>query len=117
MKICRICGIEKSLDYFPKNRVSGRKDGYRTECKECHRKITEEITTLKKQSGEVNPGLEYPCKCCGKTGTKKYFDHCHSQKKFRGWLCNECNTGIGKLGDTLEGVALAYNYLKNFYND
>jgi hypothetical protein len=113
MKLCRICGIEKPLTDFPKNRVSGRKDGHRTECKECHRQITGEISKLKKKSGETNPGLQAPCKCCGKTGTKKYFDHCHIHKKFRGWLCNECNTGIGKLGDNLDGVMNAVVYLKN----
>ena len=116
-KSCRVCGVVKPLDQFPKNRKSGRKDGHRTECKECHKRITSEISKIKRESGEVDPGPEAPCACCGKTGTKKYFDHCHDRKKFRGWICNECNTGIGKLGDTLAGIRMAESYLLKFEND
>lgn len=32
---------------------------------------------------------------------------------FRGWLCGKCNTGIGLLGDTVEGVKRAWVYMKN----
>ena len=38
-------------------------------------------------------------------------DHCHKTKKFRGWLCNQCNFSIGGLGDDVEGVIKALNYL------
>ena len=39
-------------------------------------------------------------------------DHCHSTGKVRGLLCNRCNTGIGSLGDTAEGVMRAVLYLE-----
>jgi Recombination endonuclease VII len=39
-------------------------------------------------------------------------DHDHSTGKFRGWLCSSCNTAIGKLGDTVEGLEAAISYLK-----
>ena len=39
-------------------------------------------------------------------------DHCHDTNIIRGFLCSECNTGIGKLGDNEEGVERALNYLK-----
>jgi hypothetical protein len=38
-------------------------------------------------------------------------DHDHSDDSFRGWLCEPCNTGLGKLGDNLDGVIKAVNYL------
>ena len=41
-------------------------------------------------------------------------DHCHKTEKFRGWLCKNCNMAIGKLGDDLDGVMNAVNYLKNY---
>jgi hypothetical protein len=60
------------------------------------------------------------CECChkpetiiNKTGKVKSLslDHCHNSGEFRGWLCFHCNSGIGKLGDNLEGVYRAVNYL------
>jgi hypothetical protein len=53
------------------------------------------------------------CECCGKPPTARGFnrDHCHITGKFRGWLCDNCNTGIGKLGDNKEGLQKALNYL------
>lgn len=60
------------------------------------------------------------CECCGKleTTVRKgsllclHLDHCHGSNKFRGWLCNACNLGIGKLGDTVESLERALAYLK-----
>ena len=39
-------------------------------------------------------------------------DHCHDTGIVRGLLCNGCNTAIGQLGDTPEGVMRAVNYLE-----
>src|SRR5262249_17938069 len=36
--------------------------------------------------------------------------------KFRGWLCNRCNRGIGLLGDTAEGVEKALTYLQRAHS-
>lgn len=55
------------------------------------------------------------CECCGKPPEDHRalaFDHCHDSGDFRGWLCDNCNVGIGKLGDTIEGVKKALAYLK-----
>lgn len=56
------------------------------------------------------------CESCGRTPAGRFkvlsLDHCHATGKFRGWLCNMCNRGIGALGDTLEGVERAVDYLK-----
>lgn len=38
MKICRICGINKSLTEFGKDK--SYKDGYNTQCKECRKIYT-----------------------------------------------------------------------------
>lgn len=39
-------------------------------------------------------------------------DHCHVTGKFRGWLCRNCNMGLGQIGDTEESVLAMLNYLK-----
>jgi hypothetical protein len=38
-------------------------------------------------------------------------DHDHKTNKVRGRLCSTCNTGLGKLGDTLESLQAAVQYL------
>ena len=61
--------------------------------------------------GAPDPGET--CDCCKKEFTAKpCLDHDHDTLVFRGWLCHECNLGIGKLGDNLVGVLNAVNYLK-----
>lgn len=69
-----------------------------------------------KRLGYPSPTRERPetCECCGGPPTGKgvlHLDHCHETGKFRGWLCNKCNAGIGSLGDGLVGVARALDYL------
>lgn len=51
------------------------------------------------------------CECCG-ARRRLALDHDHVTGMFRGWLCFNCNTSIGKLGDTEEGVWRALTYLR-----
>jgi Recombination endonuclease VII len=55
------------------------------------------------------------CDCCHRHPSPRKglaLDHDHVTGEFRGWLCHHCNLGIGRLGDTVEGVARALAYLK-----
>jgi hypothetical protein len=54
------------------------------------------------------------CENCGgvQKGKRLSIDHCHETGAFRGWLCDSCNLGLGKLGDTIEAVERALEYLK-----
>lgn len=55
------------------------------------------------------------CACCGKDSpghTNWCIDHDHDTGVVRGILCKMCNSGISWLGDTLEGVTNAINYLR-----
>jgi len=40
-------------------------------------------------------------------------DHDHKNGKVRGILCSGCNTGLGQLGDNVEGLKKALYYLEN----
>lgn len=60
------------------------------------------------------------CEVCGRTpqeanpGGRFYrlsLDHCHQTGKLRGFLCSPCNTGLGHLGDTLQAIRAALDYL------
>ena len=55
------------------------------------------------------------CECCSRKLDKAFrthLDHDHVTGKFRGWLCNQCNLGIGHLGDSIEGLERALAYLR-----
>ena len=76
------------------------------------------------RNGIPDPTRPYPkdslCECCKKpedSYSKKTLrqlcnDHDHVTNKFRGWLCNSCNRGMGMLGDNIAGLEMALNYLK-----
>jgi ribosomal protein L32 len=55
------------------------------------------------------------CQSCGSTHRIQY-DHCHDSMEFRGVLCWDCNVGIGKLGDSVEGLRNALAYLESHYD-
>lgn len=70
--------------------------------------------------GQPEPTRPMPhrCECCGLSDLvfKKtlFLDHCHDTGKFRGWICDNCNLGIGRLNDNLDGVKKAVAYLEKF---
>ena len=76
-------------------------------CRECHTLVEAEHWIVTKHA----PPKPDHCDCCG---TKKLLqgDHIHVTTIFRGWVCRNCNTGIGTLGDTLKGVLQAAIYLE-----
>ena len=68
--------------------------------------------SLARKSGHMPPPLEseWPpkpsdgkCQCCGEV-RRLVADHCHKTGRWRGWICQWCNRGLGFLGDTLDTV-------------
>lgn len=55
------------------------------------------------------------CEICS-SGKNLALDHCHLTGAFRGVLCVKCNTLLGRLGDTADGVlervTMLLKYLK-----
>ena len=103
-KTCKICKQTKPVELFGRNGTWRR-----PECLSCASKQMREYTKIRKK--HKAPPLGTPCECCGKTEQSLCWDHCHETHEHRGWLCSNCNTGIGKLGDDIEGVIKALDYL------
>ena len=109
-KICIYCNKRKNPQSFPRH--SKQKDELDSRCREC--KAADDI--LRKEIRKIAPPVSTNCESCNKLFVKKTkdsdrLDHCRKTKKFRGWLCDGCNTAIGKLGDNAQGVLNAFNYL------
>ena len=94
-----------------------RTDTGRKNCARC--------TNLKRHYNitfaEYNILLEsqnYRCAICRRTDnstarTKNFcVDHCHETGRVRGLLCNSCNRAIGLLGDNINTLSNAIDYLK-----
>ena len=105
---CRTCRELLPVTYY---QVREDRSNYRAkDCKKCTSKEAAVKNIIRKHA----PPRPSRCDCCKKDMEHHefYLDHCHDEKIFRGWLCNTCNSGIGILGDTLESLETAINYLK-----
>ena len=139
MKTCCVCNIRKPFESFYNFKNKSDNKSYR--CKTCdydarkayskrHPKRFNRLA--RNQSLLVRYGItieEYEkifedqgncCAICKGTSTKSMseertsfsVDHCHETGKVRGILCNQCNRGLGMLGDSLESLKSALTYLE-----
>lgn len=64
---------------------------------------------------KVAPLADLGCAICGtkteRDGRSIALDHCHKRMLFRGFLCSNCNKGIGLFGDSPERMMAAAAYL------
>jgi hypothetical protein len=107
-KVCLYCKCDLPLSFFPKHSLY--KDKLDTRCKAC---IKDQSKTRNKLH-KIAPPKPNVCECCGNIPRNDAWrlDHDHNTKKIRGWICDQCNTGLGKLGDNIEGLKKALDYLK-----
>lgn len=65
---------------------------------------------------QMSVAQEGKCAICGRHQSEFAnpfaVDHSHKTDKVRALLCIRCNTGLGSLGDTSEGLRKAINYLE-----
>ena len=129
--VCSACNTKKDNVEFQWYANRFTKDGYRlrvnTYCGACSTRISKELSAIKRQVKQQHPQPQYgePCAICDKPVYKNkaavpegvdgtwgwQCDHDHDTKEFRGWLCKKCNTGMGALGDDLESLLRAVQYL------
>ena len=78
-----------------------------SKCKKCANKYNKDLRCVHKKA----PDKPNFCECCGKIPEKWVCDHYPNSKKFRGWICIECNNAAGNVGDSYEGAVKLFNYL------
>lgn len=129
-KVCNKCKVEKPVHEF--HRDNTRRNGtdrHVSTCAKCNVLLTlSKQRAFKKAFGKgyrndilhkVRPPVGTPCGICNnpmthdRTASGMCFDHCHATETMRGWLCQKCNVGLGKLGDNIETLTAAIHYLQH----
>lgn len=131
LKLCRKCGRTAPLEEFGNNKLN--KDGHQHSCRSCESaksakwnrdhpeqfKRNQRTYHLRKTYGlsreQYDALMELQdsrCPIClGPLTTRIYVDHDHDTGRVRGLLHNRCNGGLGLLGDSLENLRRAIEYL------
>ena len=136
-QICRLCLRELPLSYFLiksyiKTKINNKTVGYLdTNCKSCHQKYKQEAHVRRRNLKLPNKNYRCPIcrrdeeeiknniilveektlRRCIKNSTIWVVDHDHTTEKFRGFLCQKCNIGLGFLGDSITSLGRAVKYL------
>lgn len=122
-KICDRCfKYLETEKMFENNRLKkGDVITKRPSCRDC-RKIKNGLNVSsndRKQWELLKPkiGELFVCPICKKKSiggiSKHVLDHNHSTGKVRGYLCESCNTGIGRFDDDVKIIENAIEWLKN----
>ena len=113
-KPCAECG--RVLDPIEFTIFRRSKDGmtpyYSKWCRTCSKDNAEVLKHLKQKHGPAPPSGT-PCQCCGRID-RLFADHDRRTKTLKGWVCRNCNAGIGMQGDSLEGVEKVVAYLQRW---
>jgi hypothetical protein len=119
---CKLCSNERVNRIRANNRdymkTYIRSDAGKTSQRKHRLKKLYNLTECKYDA--ILKNQNYKCACCktSKPGGRGrwHVDHCHDSGLVRGLLCHHCNVGIGNLGDSVEGIENALNYLKGHYD-
>ncbi len=122
VKRCKICGKVCPIECFDKNQYNKASEIIRrSECKEC-RKYKKPISSkVKREFEKKNPrptiGSSFFCPICHRTliiekNRDVNLDHNHHTSEIRGYVCNDCNTGMGKFKDNPTIIQRAIEWLK-----
>lgn len=120
-KICNICHKLLNTSEFAKNQNGiNNRSVRRPSCKEC-RKDLEGVnmsSATKNKWSKTKPHNEpFECPICLKrtiagVTSKVVLDHNHITGKARCWVCDSCNTGIGRFKDDKKILMRAIKFLE-----
>jgi hypothetical protein len=123
-KICNVCHKLKRTTEFAKNQnAKNNRSVRRPSCRDCRVKMegvnvsrADRIEWLKKK-----PNNEpFECPVCKKrtiagVTSKVVLEHDHHTGKPGGWICDSCNTGLGRFKDDIKLLKSAIEFLKKNY--
>jgi len=109
VKICKLCNIEKKIIHFGITQVDNYNRCYtKNICSICNSKNVKRVNELHSLFSNIKPTN---CEIC-KKNKKLSPDHCHKTMAFRGWVCADCNTTLGRMEDNPQFLINAIEYLQ-----
>ena len=121
-KVCDRCFKRLDTNLFSNNRIKKHGITKRPSCKSCRRvKEGKDISVVDRKKWDLKKPKDFnpfTCPICNKTTiagiSKIVLDHNHQTGEVRGYLCESCNTGIGRFDDNLDllDILLRWQSLK-----
>jgi hypothetical protein len=120
-KICNVCHCLKLTENFARNQNNLHGIIRRPTCQKCRTSIDKRATKTKqaKQMEKQKPkkGEPFLCPICRKRSiagvtAKIVPDHDHHTGNIRAFICDSCNTGLGRFKNGENFLMNAVNYIK-----
>lgn len=125
-KICNVCHKLKRTTEFAKNQNGkNNRSVRRPSCHDCRVKMegigvshADKIEWIKKKPNN-EPFVCPICKKCTIAGitSKVVLEHNHRTGKPGGWICDSCNTGLGRFKDDIGLLNSAIEFIKKTTKD
>ena len=129
-KICRRCDETKHYTEFAHRSYNKNGDKeYKNYCKDCDKIAQKQVANIKKNIGAVPD--DHLCDCCGRdeqTILNKYrlfqrtmkktvwtYDHDFKTGRFKGIICQPCNSVVGNLQDDIILADKVVKYIQKNY--
>lgn len=121
VKICNICHKLVDTSKFAKNQNGiNNRSVRRPSCVDCRKHLegTNMSAKTKAEWAKKKPlGVPFECPICAKrtiagVTSKVVLDHNHRNGEARGWVCDSCNTGIGRFKDDIELIKRAIKFIE-----
>lgn len=120
-KICNVCHRLLDVNFFQKNQNGkNNRTVRRPSCNNCREIIDgKDMSTAEKTAmNRIKPHMQiWTCPICKKTTipgltSKVVCDHDHISGHPRAWICDSCNTGLGRFKDDINLLKSAIEYLE-----
>ena len=123
-KICNVCHkLKKTTDFAKNQNAKNNRSVRRPSCKTCRVKMEGKPVSRAdriKWFKEKPSNEPFECPVCKKrtiagVTSKVVLEHNHLTGKVGGWICDSCNTGLGRFKDDVELLKSGIEFLKKNY--
>lgn len=120
-KICNVCHCLKPVEQFDKNQNNLHGIVRRPSCRKCRSDIDKRAPKTKQaremEKKKPQRGEPFQCPICRKRSivgitAKIVADHDHHTGNIRAFICDSCNTGLGRFKNGENYLMNAVNYIR-----